>query len=269
MGDGVDLMGPQGDLRVHTHKIQVAPVVLAGPGAVELVVIEPRQAFSPGRVFPNPILERLLDKLLLALGDGGFFLVQDGGFLPISIFNVVKNPHVPQVQGFLDDLVAVNPASAVGVVGLDVAPVGGFALNVPAAGHTGMVDFDIPLCVIGCVKQLVHELLDNLDGEPVGSQPHGDLAGGQIYRLHPLQGLHVGGIILRVEFGAPPCPFQLLPHVAGKIFVGGKILFLCVATIPVHGVQEDHAGQVGVYLLFGLAGQLHHKGHIHLGLFRQ
>ena len=56
-GDGVHLMGPQGDLRVDAHKGQVAPVILTGPYAVELVVVEPCQPLPALGVLPDPILK--------------------------------------------------------------------------------------------------------------------------------------------------------------------------------------------------------------------
>lgn len=36
MGNGIDLMRPQRDLRIDSHEIQVAAVILAGANAVEL-----------------------------------------------------------------------------------------------------------------------------------------------------------------------------------------------------------------------------------------
>ena len=269
VGDGVHLMGPQGDLRVDAHKIQVAPIVLTGTGAVEFVVVEPRQPFPPGRVLPDPVLERLLDELLLALGDSRLLLVQDGNAVAMMVCFVVKNSHIPQVQRLLNDLVAADALGAVGVLGLDVAFIVGFALNVPFAGVLGIMDMDIPPAAVGGTEQLKHELFHDLGRKPGGPQPDGDLAGGQVHRLHPFQCLHICGIVLRVLFRAPLCPFQLLPHIAGEVFIGGEVLFPGAAAIPVHGVQEDHAGQVSVDLLLGLAGQLHHIVHVHLCLFSQ
>ena len=40
MGNGIDLMRPQRDLRIDSHEIQVAAVILAGANAVELLVIQ-------------------------------------------------------------------------------------------------------------------------------------------------------------------------------------------------------------------------------------
>ena len=269
MGDGVHLMGPQGDLRVDAHKVQVAPVVLAGPYAVEFVVVEPCQPLPALGVLPDPVLERLLDKFLLALGDSRFLLVQDGNTVAMMVCLIIINAYIPQVQCFLYDLIAVDAFGAVGVLGLDVALIIGFALNVPFAGVLGIMDMDIPPAAVGGTEQFKHELFHDFRRKPGSPQPHGDLTGGQVHGLHPFQRLDMGGVVLWVQFGASFCPFQLLPHIPGEVFVGGEVLFLGAAAIPVHGVQKDHAGQVGVDLLLGLAGQLHHIVHVHLCLFSQ
>ena len=79
-------------------------------------------------------------------------------FLAILVLNIVKNPNVPQVQGFLNDLVAVNAGGAIGVVGLDIALVVGFPLNIPVAGALEIADVDVPLAVVWSAEQLKHEL---------------------------------------------------------------------------------------------------------------
>ena len=73
MGDGIFLMLPQGDGRVHAAKDDMAAVILAGPGTVHFLVVLAHQCLPPLRVFPNPVLKRLPDGLLLLRGQGGFF----------------------------------------------------------------------------------------------------------------------------------------------------------------------------------------------------
>ena len=191
MGDGVDLMFPQGDLRVHAHKIDVAPIVLTGPQAVEFYVVELRQPSPSGRVFPYPILKRLLDKRLLALGDSGFIFVQDGSSLPVPLVHIVKNADIPEVQGVLDDLVGVDAPGSIGAVGLDVYPVNAFALHVPGPGIFGVVEVDFLPAMNGRVQQLKDKLPHHIRGEPGRAKPDGNLAGGQVFRLHLFQRLHV------------------------------------------------------------------------------
>ena len=73
MGNGAFLMLPQGDLRVHAGKDDVAPVIFAGADAVHFLVVLAHQRLPPFRVFPNPVLEGFPDGLLLLSRQRGFF----------------------------------------------------------------------------------------------------------------------------------------------------------------------------------------------------
>ena len=130
---GIFLMFPQFDFGVHTTKSDMAPVILTGSYAVELFVIQLRQFFSAGRVCPYPVLKALLDKLLLRLSDCGLFFIEYRFLFALVIFDIVKDTHIFQVQGFLDNLIGVDTGSTVGVVCLDIASVVGFALDIPLA----------------------------------------------------------------------------------------------------------------------------------------
>ena len=133
-GYGVELMRPKADLRIHTGQGQMAAVVLTGANGIEFLVIELTEAFPAALVLPDPLLERLLDLLLLGLGDGGLLLIQDRLTISILIFNIVKDADILQVKGLLHDLIAVDTLSTVGVMSLDAAPVIGLPLNVPFSG---------------------------------------------------------------------------------------------------------------------------------------
>ena len=71
VGNGVDLMGLQLDLRVDAGENDVAPVIFAGPDAVHFLVVLLYQRLPPPWVLPNPVLERLPKRLLLLRGQGG------------------------------------------------------------------------------------------------------------------------------------------------------------------------------------------------------
>ena len=68
MGDGVFLVFPQGDGRVHAAKNNVAAIIFAGAGGVHFLVVLAHQRLPPLRVPPNPVLERLPDGLLFLGG---------------------------------------------------------------------------------------------------------------------------------------------------------------------------------------------------------
>ena len=94
MGDGVDLMGSQLDLRVHAYKVQMTAIVLTGTDGVELLVIKLAKALSAVRIFPNPVLECLLNHFLLALCDSGFLFVQHRCFFTAGIIDIIEDPHI-------------------------------------------------------------------------------------------------------------------------------------------------------------------------------
>ena len=152
MGDGVHLVPPQGDFRVDTYKVQVTAIVLTGPNRVEGFIVELAQPLPALRVFPDPIGKGLFDQLLLRLSDGGFFFVEHRYLVSIGILHIVEDPHILQVEGFLDDLVAVDAVGAVCVVGLDAGAVVAFSLDVPAAGHLEVMHLDVEAGIVGGVE---------------------------------------------------------------------------------------------------------------------
>ena len=138
VSDGIDLMGTECDFRVHSGESQVTAVIFSGADGVELLIVELGQPFTTGRIVPDPVCKGLFDQFLLALGDGGFLLVQNRNSLAGFIFQIIEDTNIFQVQSFLNDLVGIDPAGAIGVVGLDANPVNGFALDIPLAGVLGI-----------------------------------------------------------------------------------------------------------------------------------
>ena len=65
MGDSAKLMGLELDRGIDAGEHDMASVVLTGTDAVHLIVVLPHQLFPPLRVLPQPVLECLLDELLL------------------------------------------------------------------------------------------------------------------------------------------------------------------------------------------------------------
>ena len=92
--DGVDLVLAERDLRVHAAEIDMAAIILAGAVAVEQDIVGLTDGFAPVRVFPDPLGKGILDQLLLALGDGRLFLVQDGNSPAFRVFFIIKNADI-------------------------------------------------------------------------------------------------------------------------------------------------------------------------------
>ena len=262
VGDGVHLMLPQSNLRIHAAEIDMAAIIFTGSVAVEQDVVRLADLLPPFRVFPDPFGKRLLQKLLLTLCNGGLLLVEYRHAPPVRIILVVKNANVFQVQAALDDLIGAGPQRAVGVERLDIALILALALDAPLAGDLGVMHLDIPPHTAGRVQRLKDELPDILRIQPCRTQPHGDLAGGQVYGLHLLQRFHVGQV-LRLCFRFCPHLRQLPTHIAGQVLVGGQVFL--TALFPVIRVQKNDALQIREQGILILAGELPHICHIHAG----
>ena len=248
----------------------MAAVILAGTDRVELLVIQLRQPFPSGWVFPDPFLEFLLDQFLLGLRDGGFFLIQHRCPLAVCILDIVEDTYVLQVEGLFQNLISVDAVSAVGVERADVAPVAGFAFDVPLSRVGGEMDLDLPPGIIGCSEELIHEVFIVLRGYPGRAETDGDLCCSQIDRLHLFQGFHIGRIAFRILFCLPPRFPQLLTDVSGEILVHGQVFGL---TVPgarlIARIDKDDAPKVRDDFGLRTVGQLHHIVHIHLCFFGQ
>ena len=100
VGNGVFLVGAQCDFGRHTVEQDMAAVVFAGAQGVEPFVVFLYQHLAAGRIFPDPVLESVLDLLLFHLGFLRGSGVQNADFVALHILLGVKNAHIPQVQAF-------------------------------------------------------------------------------------------------------------------------------------------------------------------------
>ena len=160
VGDGVDLVLAERDLRVHTAEIDVAAVVLTGSVGIKQDIVGLADGLAPVGVFPDPLGKGILDQLLLALSDGGFLLVEDSGFPAIGIVHIIKNTDILQIQGVLDDFIGVDALGAVGADGLHIAAILALALDAPFAGDAGIVDLHAPLHAAWCSQRFKDKLTD-------------------------------------------------------------------------------------------------------------
>ena len=266
-GNGVALVGPQGDLRVHPGKHQVAAVILPGPDGVELLVVQGTQTLPAGGVCPHPLLKLLLDLVLLVLGDGGFLFVEHPLLFAILVLDGIENPHVPEIQGVLDELVGVHPLGAVGVKHPDAASIQAFLGDIPLSRHGGIPDTDAALIIERRLEQLVGELLRHILGNPGSSQAHADFTSGQVLGLDLFQGLHIHSEG-RVLFGCLPCGFQLFPHVTGEVLIRCDVVWFSIG-FHFTGDGENDAPQLFRQLLLGFPSEGTHIFQIHPGFLPQ
>ena len=64
MGDGISLMFPEGNIRIHTAETDMTAIIFTRSGGVKKLIVLRNQRFTTARVFPYPILKRILDCLL-------------------------------------------------------------------------------------------------------------------------------------------------------------------------------------------------------------
>ena len=165
MGDGVHLMLPQGDLRVHPHKAEMAAVVLPWADGVEGVVINTAQPLPPVNVLPKPIGKFGLDQFLPVLRNGGFLHIQYRPLLAV-LHNGVEHLDYPLIQRLLQNVICRNAFGAVGGDGFDVAAVHALVADVPFAAVFGANDPHFLPGIYAGAEQLEHKLLINLGGHP-------------------------------------------------------------------------------------------------------
>ena len=124
---------------------------------------------------------------------------------------------------------------------------------------------DVPLEIWRRVQQFIHKLLDIGLIDPGSTQPHLNFRGFQVFGLSGPESIHIT-LIHGVLRGGSFRFFQLLPHVAGQVFVRcdpSGVIFQCAPL----GIVEDDTLQVGGQLVYGLPGQAGHIPQIHTGTF--
>ena len=241
-------------------------IILTGTVAVEQNIIGLTDGFAPVRVFPDPLSKGILDQLLLALGDGGFLLVEDSGFPAIVIVHIIENADILQIQGNFDDFIGVDALCAVGANGLDIAAILALTLDAPFTGDFRIVDLHAPLCAAGCTQRFKNKSAHIFSVQPCSAQPDGDFAGGEVGGLHLRERISVD-LILRVLFCLALGNRPFLTHIAGEVFICGQVFLMPIVLAGVSGVQEHHAGQLRKQRLLVLAGEPAHIVHIHMSLF--
>ena len=264
MGDSVELMFSQLNVRVHTAKADMTAIVFTGSCRVEQLIVLRYHSFTAARVFPNPILERILDRLLFLLGEGGFLFIQDTLLLTVRIFDSIIDTNIFQVQRFLQDTVGIGTVSTVGRVRSHIV-VARRTLSVdsPFCGHFRELDLDGTTEVIRGIKGLLHELLDIARVNPGRTQTHINFRRIQVFRLCLFQSLHIdskGRITVHCHLSDT----QLASDITGKVFIGS--LPACGFIIWSHRVFEDNPTQfrLDCIVLVRSAKQIRHIRQIYL-----
>ena len=200
---------------------------------------------------------------MLGVGRLGGGVVQHAFFVSLCVGNCIKHLHRPQVQRSLCDFIGILAVCAVGDSCLDAAVAVALVRDVPFTGERRKQHLHGKARGQRRLQKLHEKILNVFRRYPGSTQPHRNLAGVEVLRLYLLQRLHVD-LIVRVGRCGQPGNSQLLPHIAGKIFVSRQINRLGLLR-----VVEDNAGQIADDFALRFSRDLCHVGKVHTGLLGQ
>ena len=242
MSDSISLMFPEGNIRIHTAETDMVAIILTGSGRIKKLIVLRNQCFPASRVFPYPILKRILDCLLFLLGKGCLLFVQNTLLLATCIFDGVIDTNIFQVQRFFQNPIGIGTVSTVGHIRRHIIVAGRtFPIDTPLCGHFREFHLNRTAQVVWGLKGFLHELLDIAGVDPGCTQTDINLRRIQILRLCLLQSFHIdieSGITVRRHL----CDTQLASHIAGEVFV--RSLPTSFHIIRSHRVFEDHPTQL-------------------------
>ena len=186
-------------------------------------------------------------------------MIEHALLFAVRILHGVVDANIPQVQRVLQNLVGIGPIHAVGGIRSNIGAGNDIlAVDAPLGGMGREVYLDGTALVIRGIEQLVHEVLNVLRRDPRRTQPHVNVGRLQILGLCRFQRLHIGlkgSVRLRSGLGFA----QLLPHIAGQVFICRHILRLGA------GDSEDDAGQLLNDVRLALPSQLSHIAKVNPG----
>ena len=219
MGDRVQLVGAERDIRVHASERDMGTVVLPRPLGIEYLIIAGHQHLPARRVLPYPVLKGILYGLLPLLCERRLLLVEDPVLFAVRILDRVIDAQVLEVQGLFQDAVGICPLRPIGHIGRNVIPARlALPADPPFRRIFGKADPDTAAQVEGCLECLVHELLEDPGRDPGRTEAHIDLRCVKILRLRLLKRPDIDGI-LRACLLRHTGDAKLLPDVPGQVFI--------------------------------------------------
>ena len=267
MSNGVALVFPESDLRVHADEMDVGAIVFTGAGGVKQLVVLLHQRNAPLGVLPDPVRKSVLDDLLFLLRQHGLPLVQHTLGFAISILDGVVDADIFQVQGFFQNLVGIGTGCAVGLGGDNIAPSrSGLALHAPLCGIRRISHLDCMAQIVGDLESLGHKFLNDFRRKPCGTQPHINFRCFQFSGLCLNQRIHIDRKF-RVGLCRKLRHPQLCPDIAGKVLVCHLPAGFRVSGVGGR-VLEDHTEQLcgDAPVLAGRAQQLRHIGQVYFAM---
>ena len=229
--------------------LQVRAVIAAGHIGVVGLVIDFRQPLPAVGVIPQPVLELLLDFVLLLLGRLGRL---DIG-VAFAVCVLGRYPGNLVIGGQQHQLKAIHDPGAplMHQVRREVA-----GIARPASNGRGVVEGRAS----PAASQVVDKLTQHFRRHPGRADLHLDVGGLDVLRQYGFQGGNVRGISV-VLFGRRFGLGQLHFHVAGQVFIAGRP--------AANWIGKYQAAQLLGNGVLGFAIQALHVGHINSAHFGQ
>ena len=120
MSNGIFLMLPKCNIRVHAAKSDMRTIIFTRTSAVKQFIVFLHQMFSATRFFPYPVGEGIFNCLLFLLCQCGFFLVQHTFLFSFCIFNGVIDTNIFQIQCFFQNPIGIGTGSTVSHIGCHI-----------------------------------------------------------------------------------------------------------------------------------------------------
>ena len=222
----IGLMLTELDFGIHSVILDVTSVILTRSDGIELLVIELAKLLTTFRVLPYPILKGSLDFLLFALCDCCLLLIQNGFRFSTTVINIIKDAHVLEVQGILDNFVGIDSACAVNRIRFYIGLIVGFVRDYPLSSLRNILDAHVPSCPRGCAEKSENKVLNDIVRHPSRSELDTDFRGCQVLRLDGFKSFHIDGILRKTRRNHSFCSRKLLADIAGEVIIGSKIFRL-------------------------------------------
>ena len=167
-------------------------VILSRSVGVEQFVIPLHKSLPPFGIFPYPVAESVLDRLLFLLGKRRFFGIEDAPFPAVSVSSGVIYSYVAKIQRIFKNLVSVGPVRAIGHKRADTAASSDILVgDIPFRRKIGIIDFYRPSHIVRSLESLDHELTDILFVDPCRAEPDFDLGSVKVLGLRGSQCFNV------------------------------------------------------------------------------
>ena len=131
VGNGIALVRPQRDFRVHPEKLNVTSIIFARANTIKFFIVQRHQTFTALTVLENPVFKSIFYHPLLGLCFFGGRTIELMLLLAVFVIDCIVNFGGSQVECVLQQMIAVDTFCAVGVRDADIIVALALVGNIP------------------------------------------------------------------------------------------------------------------------------------------